>query len=443
MNLKNVCEKITEVYLLLFATVHLLYLGFSGYSHIFEAKILTFCTINILYFVSLLIALFLFWDKNKKRLAQALRRRLNVAHICVLLYMIFTVISGLLSEYFPKTIFGISRFEGMFTICIYGFMFFAVSFFTVSIKRVFYAFTVSASLFCALCILQILGFNSLHLYPEGMNFYDAGVKYTTAFIGTIGNTNLSGAFICLALPIFLVLLFKSKNKKHCYLLIPVALLTFTALTMDVTSTILGLISAVIISFPLILSFRKRNTIIYVLSVSAVITIILFLILFYPPKTGFIHELSRILHGDISDSFGSGRIRIWKNVLGEIPDSPVFGKGPDTMMMENFAPFERYYPALGKVKRTSIDVAHNEFLNILYHQGFLALLAYLAFLFFVIKAWIKNRQNIVVLALGCGIVCYLAQSFFTFSMCLTAPYFWICAGLIIGMSDKIIKEPALC
>ncbi len=441
MSIKKAGIKLTEIYLLLLVSVHLLYLGFSGYSHIFDAKILTFCTINILYFVCLLIALFLFWDRDKK-LIYYLRQRLTKAHICVFLYMLFTVISGCVSARFPETVFGVSRFEGMFTICLYCFTFFALSLFPVKSKYVLITFSVSASIFGVLCILQLAGFNTLGLYPAGTNFYDAGVRYTTAFIGTIGNTNLSGAFICLALPFLKVLMLKLESKKRFLLLIPICLLAVTALKMGVTSTILGLLAGAILTLPIFLKLGKKGTMFYFIALLIIAFSILAIIYFYPAESGFIHEVSEILHGNISDSFGSGRIRIWRNVLSEIPDSPIIGKGPDTMMREDFAPFERYYPALGKIKKTGIDVAHNEFLNVLYHQGILGLLAYIGFIFFTLKAWFKNRHDTVVLALGVGVICYLVQSLFTFSMCLTAPYFWIAAGLIIGISRDNMNEPTL-
>lgn len=423
-------KKVTEIYILLFATVHLLYFGFSGYAHIFDAKQVTFCTINILYLFCIAVSSIVFTGEKT-----GFTKRYSPARLFVLLYMIFTIISGIFSEHFPDTIFGVSRFEGIFTICIYCFTFMAVSAFPCRKKYIFAAFSVAVTLFSALCAVQIFGYNPLSLYPDGMNFYDAGVKYTTAFIGTVGNTNLSGAFICLALPFLAVMMLKSKAKERILLIIPISLLIFTALKMGVASTILGLLACFVICLPLVLGFSKKATVLYFICLAVCVLALLAVIYFYPFENGFFFEMSEVLHGNFDESFGSGRIRIWKNVLGEIGDRPVFGKGPDTMQTEKFPAFERYYPALGKVKRTGIDVAHNEPLNILYHQGIIGLVTYLGFVFCVLKAVWKNRKDRVVLSLGCGIVGYLVQSFFTFSMCLTAPYFWIAAGLVVGLSER--------
>ena len=433
MESKKVFAKITEIYLLIFASVHLLYFGFSGYAHIFDAKKTVFCTASLLYFLCIGIALFVFHNSEKK--SHSFKNLLSSSRIFVLFYMLFTVISAFLSSHFPYTIFGISRFEGAFTICVYCISFLLLSIFPARKRYILYVFSVCVTLFSVLCVIQLSGYNPLSLYPEGTNFYDAGVIYTTAFIGTTGNTNLSGAFICIAFPFLSVMLIKGKDKGRFLLIIPLILLGYTVLKMNVDSTILGLIAGFIISLPVLLNFRKKGFIIYFSLILAFLILFLAFIYFYPPQIRFLQEASEILHGNIDESFGSGRIRIWKNVLSEIPDSPVFGKGPDTMQKEKFPPFERFYPARNKVMRTGIDVAHNELLNILYHQGILGLFAYLGFIFCIIRCWWKNKNDTLILSLGTAVICYLVQSLFTFSMCISAPYFWIYAALIVGLSEE--------
>lgn len=440
MSAKSVLRRACEIYLILFASFHLLFFDFSGYVHIFETKVLSFCLINIPFIILTIVMLFLAGRSGS--VLNIIKRKISLSHICVFLYFLFTLISALLSSHFPQTVFGVSRFEGLFTTALYCFTFFAVSFIPCRLDKVFITFCISVSLLCVVCIIQFFGFNPFSLYPDGMNFYDAGRLYTTAFAGTIGNTNLLGAFICIALPLITVILIKAKTRLRFLLLIPVLLLTITAVKMDVDSTILALIIVFIITLPFIIGFGKKKSIIYFGILLLLGLCFILFIYFCPPPDGMLKEASEILHGNISETFGSGRIRIWKNVISEISDSPVFGKGPDTMLLENFKPFSRYYPALGKVKTASIDVAHNEPLNILYHQGILGLTAYLGFIIFTLITWWKNKSNTTVLALGVAFICYFLQSLFTFSMCLSAPYFWICAGLIVGISNKSIKEPTL-
>ena len=442
MSAKSIMQKATEIFILLFASIHLLYTGTTGYTHIFDAKKITFCVITSLYFLCAFFCLYIHITDEKKSIKALLKKHLSASHIFVLFYMFFTLISGIISQHFPYTIFGVSRFEGIYTICCYGLSFILVSLFPCRKKYVFTIFSVCVTLYSILCVIQLLGYNPLSLYPKGTNFYDAGVIYTTAFIGTTGNTNLSGAFICLALPLLTAALFKAQDKKRFLLIIPILFLSFTVLKMGVISTVLGILAGTTITIPFLLRLKKRGVILYFLLIAALLLTILSIIYFTNPTNGFISEISMILHGDISETFGSGRIRIWKNVLSEIPDAPIFGKGPDTMQKEKFPPFERFYPARNKVMKTGIDCAHNEFLNILYHQGILGLCAYLGFILCILNALWKNKQNNFVLSLGIALICYIVQSFFTFSMCLTAPYFWICSGLMIGICNQNKKEPTL-
>ena len=437
---KKVLSKAVEIYLLFFATFHLLYFGFDGYSHIFEAKLVTFFTSNAILFILFIFFSFYARYEQTDDIPSTQRQQfLSPSHICVAFYLLFTVISAVFSKQFPDTIMGVSRYEGLLTIATYCFTFFAISLIPCTKKYILIAFAFAVTLFSVLCIIQIFSFNPFSMYPDGTNFYDAGVKYTTAFIGTIGNANLSGAFICLALPLLAVFLIKAKSKIRFLLIIPVLMLLFVVAKMNVDSTILGLASTAVITLPLIFGFNKKATIVYFCILLLLFAAFIFVLYQYPPQSGFLNEASEILHGNISETFGSGRIRIWKNVISKIPDSPIIGKGPDTMKREGFEPFSRYYPALGKVKTAGIDVAHNEFLNILYHQGVLGLFAYLGFIFFVLKSFIRGRKNPLILALGVAFICYLIQSLFTFSMCLVAPYFWICAGLIVGVERSFNNE----
>ena len=432
----KIMRKATEIFILLFVSVHLLFFGFSGYSNIFLAKKITFCTITSLYFLCGVIAFIIFRFKEKRAVFSYIKANFSAVHLCVLFFLAVAVISGLLSDYFPYTFFGISRFEGIFTVAYYCFSFILVSLFPCRKKYLLWVFGSSVTLFCAISIIQIFGYNPFSLYPDGMNFYDAGRLYTTAFLSTIGNTNLTGAFICTALPFFAVLLIKAKSKLKFLLLIPVLMLLFIVAKMNVDSAIIAIAFIFFVSIPLVFSFSKKACIVY-FSVLLVICILFLVFIYnYPPSGGFLSEISQILHGDVSDSFGSGRIRIWKNVLSEIPDSPIIGKGPDVMYREDFEPFSRYYPDLGKNMTTKIDVAHNEPLNILYHQGVLGLICYLGFIILTLRSFFKNRRCTLNLAFGCAFICYLVQSMFTFSMCLTAPYFWICAGMVVGMKREI-------
>ena len=145
--------------------------------------------------------------------------------------------------------------------------------------------------------------------------------------------------------------------------------------------------------------------------------------------GVFHELLSIMHGEISTTFGSGRIHIWEQVLSAVPEHFLFGTGPDTMLYGGLEAFTRYDEALGGTVVAQIDVAHNEYLNILYHQGIFAAMAYLGALVAAAKKWLRDSgRNALVAVLGTMLLCYSIQAFFGFSMIMTAPYFYLTLAL---------------
>jgi O-antigen ligase len=137
------------------------------------------------------------------------------------------------------------------------------------------------------------------------------------------------------------------------------------------------------------------------------------------------EAHQILRGSISDSYGTSRIYIWRNVLALVPERPFFGGGPDTLVHYMAAVFTRETET-GVISK-SIDAAHNEYLNILVNQGLFALLFYLAALVTSLVKWLKNKEAAAAVC-GAAMLCYCIQAFFGISQSITAIYFWVLWGL---------------
>lgn len=51
-------------------------------------------------------------------------------------------------------------------------------------------------------LLQYAGMNPLGLFPERVDFHDAFVLYNGRFLGTLGNVDVLGGFLCLTVPLF-------------------------------------------------------------------------------------------------------------------------------------------------------------------------------------------------------------------------------------------------
>lgn len=120
----------------------------------------------------------------------------------------------------------------------------------------------------------------------------------------------------------------------------------------------------------------------------------------------------------------------------MPEHLLFGTGPDTMLYSDIEAFSRYDEVLGGTIVARIDIAHNEYLNILYHQGILALASYLGALIAAAKKWVcGSGQDAVTAVLGTMLFCYSVQAFFGFSMIMTAPYFYLALALLDKRDTK--------
>ena len=131
---------------------------------------------------------------------------------------------------------------------------------------------------------------------------------------------------------------------------------------------------------------------------------------------------------MDDSFGSGRIYIWRQVWQAIRKRPFLGGGPDTLSLRGLDGFSRYSPELGITIITTIDAAHNEFLNIWANQGIFALLSYLCILVCTLISWWRGIEDDSIALCGAAALFYLIQSLFGISFCSTTIYLWIALGI---------------
>lgn len=151
--------------------------------------------------------------------------------------------------------------------------------------------------------------------------------------------------------------------------------------------------------------------------------------FGPWSGGTVYELSRVLHGEIDDSFGSSRIGIWRNVLALVPERLLFGGGPDTLALRLDMTFSRYVPETGKTLCVYVDNAHNEYLGLLVNTGICGLGAYLSGMAITLRRLLSMDSNDIRAFFGLGIICYWVQAFFGLGLCITAPVMWLLWGMV--------------
>lgn len=139
--------------------------------------------------------------------------------------------------------------------------------------------------------------------------------------------------------------------------------------------------------------------------------------------GTLYELSQVLHGNLRPEFGSSRIAIWRESLSLVPERLLLGGGPDTLAQRLNMVFE------SGGRASMVTNAHNLYLDLWVNIGLPGTLAFCAALLSSLWRGIGLRKRPAVFILLGAVLCYSIQAFFSFSACITAPFFWIAWGLL--------------
>ncbi len=420
-------QKTTQVYLLLMAVLYPLYFGFRGYETITASKYPLFLLLSGGYLLFMAIMALL----NGVRIPnpRQLWLRFSLRQKLALLYLFITWISAFASPYFPQTVVGASRYEGALTISLYVLCFLLVSIYGSADGKLLAAVSAASVVFSVLCLIQLLGKNPFDLYPYGSSYYDAYKLYSGAYLGTIGNVDLCASYLCVTIPVCWVSLLRIRNPRRWLLLIPLTLSLTVLFWMNVAAGIMGILLGGLLGIPVVLPLEKRRRRTVFLFTIGILVLSVAAVFVFDPGSGSLHEAHMILHGKIEDSFGSSRIGIWRSVLGNVHAHWLLGWGPDTMRFAELTIASRYDENLGGIIVSRLDTAHNEYLNILFHQGIFAVSVYLAFLVLILLHWIHRApESGTTASAGCAVLCYAIQAFFGISQFITAPFFFLSLAL---------------
>lgn len=245
------------------------------------------------------------------------------------------------------------------------------------------------------------------------------------------------ALLAMASALFYAAAFFEKGRARALDIALLFLTGFTLFAIRVAAGILAFIVTVLAATPLML--RKKHGELWkkfaVLEAALVLLALLAVFLFDFGGSGTLHELHELLRGRPDPSFGSGRFKIWSEVISAMKGHLLWGTGPDSMQAWELPGFTRYIESLDVTIESGIDVAHNEYLNVAAQQGLLASAAFLSLLLLSLaKALRRTGESGVMLPL-CAATAYLVQALFGFSMCMTAPLFWAFLGLSISREES--------
>ena len=440
-------QRITAVYIGCMLTVYLLWPGLGGYAQFTPAKWKLFLLLTLAYTGgSLLLALELtVIGRLRPRRPAGLRGLFSVQEWLLLGFWACSALSTLCAVDRATAFWGSARCGGLVTITLCCLSALLIS--RLGRPRAWMLFLLGGALClnCVLALFQFAGLNPLVLYPEGMNYYDANRLYAGEFLGTLGNADVLSAVLSATVPALWLALFRLSGKARFLLAIPLLLCLAVLAKASVAGGIVGVSGALLLTLPLLSRSRRGR----LGAIAAVVLLcaggLIFLYLYGGRLGGFLYEASEVLHGRWKDEFGSSRIFIWRHVLELVPDRLLLGGGPDTLGLRMEVGFERYDEALDMVIRSSIDDAHNEYLNILVNQGLLALICYLAMLGRAAVLWVKAAVRDPAAAIcGGAVLGYCIQAFFGVTSPISAPYFWIALALLTSRLEySVERKECLC
>ena len=321
------------------------------------------------------------------------------------------------------------RLDGFATLVMYIMMFFAARMSMPIGNKVFKYMLVSATIIAVYGILQYFGLDFFRIEPFRYG------SFSLAF-GTIGGSNFLGSYLVLMIPFTLHFWF---SREKALGLISYAALLFCLIATLSRGPWLGAIFGIILYFIFQVHFLNKKLISKQFLIFVIVTVgIVMLFAAISPDSPFsrffliFSDAAKILTNDPNmDNAGSSRWFIWSKVVELIKERPIFGFGISNLELLFASRFkESVFQVFGSY--TTIDKAHNEYLDIAVSSGIPSLIAYLYFLYTVtidkLKKNIFIEENIAPLL--CAVLGYAAQAIFNISVISVAFVFWILLGLIV-------------
>ena len=408
-------ERVSDLYLIILLLVFPLFPGFSGYENITFSKYALLLAAAGTYLAALIAA---------SLLRPAPLPRFGAPQWAATAFFAAALLSWLCSPWRAESFLGAGRYDGLLSLAVYVLSFLGISLFTRPKALHFRAFGAAVTLCCAVALLQLAGRNPLGLFPGGLTYYDAGIRYSGAYLGTIGNTKILDAVLCLAVPMFAAAAARERALRWLWLPLALSLAVLALAGGDGAYLALGCTALAALCF---LPRTPRTRRLGRLAAVAIAAAALCAVWAYPGESGTLYELKSALHGELRDSFGSSRVLIWRECLALVPARPLLGGGPGTLALRLDIRFSRTVESTGAVLTSFVDNAHNVYLGYLANLGVLGLAGYLALL--AAAAVRACRRSALSDALALGIFCAAVHAFFGLGLVLSEPVFWAALALL--------------
>ena len=264
------------------------------------------------------------------------------------------------------------------------------------------------------------------------------VRYGTYASGFLGNSNFFGSLSSIFYGLALGMFIKEDLGIKKYLL--GLLLLIANLGVIINGAMSAMVSVIVINLvcfiqTIVLIIKKEKKSRFYL-VSLIIGTLSFALVFFIYSINrptikndivnlFSETKSAVVDNKVEDSYGSGRIYIWKKTLEKLKETPITGYGIDN--------FRNAFDSKLKFEKHNIivDKAHNDYLQKAVCEGIISSVVFVIFLLMIFFKGMFKKLSPIYYGLLLAFTCYSIQAFFNISFINVAPIYFIIIGLIIG------------
>ena len=324
-----------------------------------------------------------------------------------------------------------NRYEGLFMILLY----YSIALLVSTIKDKYYKKIIVKYIVLIGLANFLYGLLQIPLFSHKLSFVKDSWKYARGFQG---NSMYYASLMSICYFISLAYFVLTKKRKASLIAL-MSIFTFASIisgSMALYCTIIFLsILLLIYNF-----FKQRDKKRLLKIISCIFIFIIISFIFIKKDDNYKRDIvslgqetkEAISKSKIEDSYGTGRIHIWKESLNKAKDNILFGVGVD-----NF--YYAFSPRLiDPTSKYAVDKAHNDYLQKLVCEGIFSLIFYLAFLITIIVRN-YNEQDVFYRSVFWGFVAYAIEIFFSISVIRVAPIFWIIIGILMSKESVILEK----